>query len=146
LKSENEESAENLAILRDEKNMLEQENKQLKAEATHLKQEKFIVKAKLCKAEEVIQSHEAVLPMIYKESRKKERLAMIGTVLVSVIGVIMRKCQVITRIRTLCEAIFDNNLFEAIPTERFLNQYSKMYCRKYVYLPMEGTSSSRFVN
>jgi hypothetical protein len=35
LKSENEESAENLAILRDEKNMLEQENKQLKAEATH---------------------------------------------------------------------------------------------------------------
>lgn len=108
---------------------------QLKAEVTHLKKELLTVKAKLLKAEEVIQSNKTVLPMTHKESKKPECLAMIGAVIVAVLGIIMRKTQVITCLRALCEVIFDNDLFGAIPTERVLSHYSKMYCRRYVYLP-----------
>jgi hypothetical protein len=58
---------------------------------THLKQELFTVKARLLKAEEVIQCNKTILPMIHKESKKREHLAMIGAVIVAILGIIMWK-------------------------------------------------------
>lgn len=135
LKEENQASTENIAILRNEIDKLHQENMGLKVELSHLKQELFNAKAKLLKAEDIMECNKSVIPMIHKETRKPERLAMIGSVIVAVLGIIMRKTQAVSRLFTLCEVIFDNNLFGAIPTERVLNKCTRMYCRRHVYLP-----------
>jgi hypothetical protein len=82
-----------------------------------------------------MECNKSVIPMIHKETRKPECLAMIGPVIVAVLGLIMWKTQVVSHLFALCEVLFDNNLFGAIPTERVLSQYTKMYCWRYVYLP-----------
>ncbi len=131
---------ENSEYKEDVKN-LKEANAKLQEENSHLKQELVSTRMKLLKASEAKEAYEKILPTIHKESRRPEMLAMIGATIIVIFNVIMKKTQQITRLRAICEVLFEKELFGAVPTERVLKNYSKMYSRRYLFLPWKVLQS-----
>jgi hypothetical protein len=135
LKAENAEASRTVILLKEENKKHRNENEQLQNVVKQLSSELFATKAQLIKAKEKIDGYNTVMPKIHKETRKPELFAMIGAVLAAVLNIIMRKTQQITRLCAVSQVIFEKELFGSMPTERVLRNYSKMYCRRYIYLP-----------
>jgi hypothetical protein len=72
-------------------------------------------------------------PMIRKETERVSMLKMIGDAFLFFFSVIMFRTKPLTRLRSLCEVIFDNKLFGSFATQRILKVISRKYARTHIF-------------
>jgi len=73
--------------------------------------------------------------MIHKETDRGSMLRMLGDAILFIVNVAMFRTQPITCLRSLCEVIFDKELFGSYATEAVLKDVSLKYARKKTFLP-----------
>jgi flagellar biosynthesis regulator FlbT len=78
---------------------------------------------------------------IKKETDRKSILKMIGDVIVAVMSIIISRTQAVTRVRTLYEVIFTNQLYGPVATEAVVREMSKSYARKHIFVPWKVLQS-----
>jgi hypothetical protein len=98
-----------------------------------LKEELFSSKAQLLRSKEMNETYSKAMPKIYKETRKEEILAMIGAPIITILNIIMRKTQQLTRLRALFDAVFTKELFGSVATERVMKDATRQYARKHIF-------------
>jgi hypothetical protein len=101
---------------------------EFQAQMSHVTKELMIAKTEVLKAS-------GMPPMIRKETERGSMLKMIGDAILFTFSVIVFRTKPLTRLRSLCEVIFDNELFGSFATQRVLKDISKKYARTHVFLP-----------
>jgi hypothetical protein len=62
-------------------------------------------------------------------------LKMIDDAILFIFSVIMFRTKPVTRLRSLCEVIFDHEIFGSFTTQRVLKDISRKYARSHIFLP-----------
>jgi len=139
---EKDELAKQLQAEREAVATLKEENRKLQNsislsmhECTHAKAEISNIKKELVNAKAEALKATGMPPMIKKETDKVSMLRMLGDAILFILNVVMFRMQPITRLRSLCEIIFDNELLGTFATETVLHEVSLKYARKKIFLP-----------
>jgi hypothetical protein len=74
-------------------------------------------------------------PLIRKETERGSMLKMIGDAILFIFSMIMFGTKPLTRLHSLCEVIFHNELFRSFVTQTVLKNISKKYARTHIFLP-----------
>ena len=70
-----------------------------------------------------------------KVTDKVARVAAVATAILYIVSIIMRGTQQYTRLRTVCEVLFEKAIFGADTTNKVLKEISKKYVRNCIYVP-----------
>lgn len=115
---------------------IETERYNIKVQQAELLEEHRNVKAQAQKLAEESANLFSLLNMLKKVSTTScQLLPVVGTAIVTVVGMIMKHTMVHTRLRAVVDAIFKSKIFGEPYTSMVLHDMSKKYARKYVFKP-----------
>jgi len=108
-----------------------------KAEVRNAKAEVCNAKAELCNAKAEVLKACGLPAIIQKQTDRGSMLRMLGEAILIIVNVVMFRTQPITRLRALCEVIFEKELFGSHATEAVLKDVSLKYARRTIFLPWQ---------
>jgi hypothetical protein len=100
---------------------------EFQAQLCHVMKELLIAKTEVLKAR-------GMPPMIKKESERTSMLQMIGDAILFIFSVVMFKTKPLTRLLSLCEVIFDREIFGSFATQRVIKDISRKYARSHIFV------------
>ena len=130
-----------MATLKEENRKLQNSISLSMHECTHAKAEISNIKKELVNAKAEALKATGMPPMIKKETEKVSMLRMLGDAILFILNVVMFRMQPITRLRSLCEIIFDNELLGTFATETVLHEVSLKYARKKNFLTSASSAN-----
>jgi hypothetical protein len=129
-----------VATLKEENRKLQNSISLSMHECTHAKAEISNIKKELVNAKAEALKATGMPPMIKKETEKVSMLRMLGDAILFILNVVMFRTQPITRLRSLCEIIFDNELLGTFATETVLHEVSLKYARKKIFFSLASSA------
>jgi hypothetical protein len=122
---------------------LEREKKELENENKHLKAQLLSARLKVASSgneasRTEVDANGTVGQQQWRFSKlycRAEILVTIGTTLISLLDVVMRKTHQITRLRVVSDVLFKEEIFGSMATNEVVKDISKSYAQKYIFLP-----------